>query len=234
MPASELVLPSAGSSLSCFAIWSARPRWPLASIQRICGRCLASYRAAVAEVVAGFGGYVAKYMGDGVLAYFGYPQAHEHDAEQAVRAGLALIDRVGRLESGATALASRVGIATGLVVVGDLIGSGEAQERGVVGETPNLAARLQEMAPANAVLVAESTRRLVGDLFDYRDLGAVAIKGLAEPVLAAQVLEREHGREPFRGIAFGDVEPARRPRRGSPVAIATVGPGQGAAKVRLC
>ena len=112
-------------------------------------------------------------MGDGVLAYFGYPQAHEHDAEQAIRAGLALIDRVGRLESGATALASRVGIATGLVVVGDLIGSGEAQERGVVGETPNLASRLQEMAPANAVLVAESTRRLVGDLFDYRDLGAV-------------------------------------------------------------
>src|SRR5580704_15564136 len=110
---------------------------------------LGAYHAAVAEVVAGFGGYVAKYMGDGVLTYFGYPQAHEHDAEQAVRAGLALIDRVGRLEINATTLASRVGIATGLVVVGDLIGSGEAQERGVVGETPNLAARLQEMAPAN-------------------------------------------------------------------------------------
>ena len=149
---------------------------------------LGAYHAAVAETVARFGGYVAKYMGDGVLAYFGYPQAHEHDAEQAVRAGLALIDRVSRLESGTAALASRVGIATGLVVVGDLIGSGEAQERAVVGETPNLAARLQEMAPANAVLVAESTRRLVGDLFDYRDLGAVALKGLAEPVLASQVL----------------------------------------------
>ena len=188
---------------------------------------LGAYHAAVAEVVVEFGGYVAKYMGDGVLAYFGYPQAHEHDAEQAVRAGLALIDRVSRLESSATALASRVGIATGLVVVGDLIGSGEAQERGVVGETPNLAARLQEMAPANAVLVAESTRRLVGDLFDYRDLGAVTIKGLAEPVLACASAEREHGREPFRGIAFGDVEPARRPRRGSPIAVATVGAGQG-------
>jgi len=149
---------------------------------------LAAYHAVVAEVVVKFGGYVAKYMGDGVLAYFGYPQAHEHDAEQAVRAGLALIDRVSRLESGTAALASRVGIATGLVVVGDLIGSGEAQERAVVGETPNLAARLQQMAPANAVLVAESTRRLVGDLFDYRDLGAVALKGLAEPVPASQVL----------------------------------------------
>src|ERR1700722_4134052 len=88
---------------------------------------LAAYHAVVAEVVVKFGGYIAKYMGDGVLAYFGYPQAHEHDAEQAVRAGLALIDRVSRLESGTTVLASRVGIATGLVVVGDLIGSGEAQ-----------------------------------------------------------------------------------------------------------
>lgn len=149
---------------------------------------LAAYYAVMAEVVVKFGGYIAKYMGDGVLAYFGYPQAHEHDAEQAVRAGLALIDRVSRLESGTTVLASRVGIATGLVVVGDLIGSGEAQERGVVGETPNLASRLQSMAPANAVLIAESTRRLIGDLFEYRDLGAVALKGLAEPVLVAQVL----------------------------------------------
>ena len=168
---------------------------------------MASYRAAVAEVVAGFGGYVAKYMGDGVLAYFGYPQAHEHDAEQAVRAGLALIDRVGRLESGATALASRVGIATGLVVVGDLIGSGEAQERGVVGETPNLAARLQEMAPANAVLVAESTRRLVGDLFDYRDLGAVTIKGLTEPVSAAQVLSESTIESRFEALRSATLSP---------------------------
>ena len=168
---------------------------------------LGAYHAAVAEVVAGFGGYVAKYMGDGVLAYFGYPQAHEHDAEQAVRAGLALIDRVGRLESGGAALASRVGIATGLVVVGDLIGSGEAQERGVVGETPNLAARLQEMAPANAVLVAESTRRLVGDLFDYRDLGAVALKGLAEPVSASQVLGESTVESRFEALRSATLSP---------------------------
>jgi class 3 adenylate cyclase len=102
-----------------------------------------AYHAAVAEVVAGFEGYVAKYMGDGVLIYFGYPRAHEDDAERAVRTGLALVERIGRLESGSGALASRIGIATGLVVVGDLIGTGDAQERGVVGETPNLAARLQ-------------------------------------------------------------------------------------------
>ena len=168
---------------------------------------LGAYHTAVAEVVAGFGGYVAKYMGDGILAYFGYPQAHEHDAEQAVRAGLALIDRVGRLESNATALASRVGIATGLVVVGDLIGSGEAQERGVVGETPNLAFRLQEMAPANAVLVAESTRRLVGDLFDYRDLGAVTIKGFTQPVLAAHVLGESTVESRFEALRSATLSP---------------------------
>jgi len=168
---------------------------------------LRCYRVAVAEVVAGFGGYVAKYMGDGVLAYFGYPQAHEHDAEQAVRAGLALIDRVGRLEGNATALASRVGIATGLVVVGDLIGSGEAQERGVVGETPNLAFRLQEMAPANAVLIAESTRRLVGDLFDYRDLGAITVKGLTEAVLAARVLRESTVESRFEALRLATLSP---------------------------
>jgi class 3 adenylate cyclase/tetratricopeptide (TPR) repeat protein len=168
---------------------------------------LAAYRTAVDEVVATFGGYVAKYMGDGVLAYFGYPQAHEHDAERAVRAGLALSHRIGRLQSGATALASRIGIATGLVVVGDLVGSGEAQERGVVGETPNLAARLQDMAPANAVLVAESTRRLVGNLFDYRDLGAVTLKGLAEPVSASQVLGESTVENRFEALRSTKLSP---------------------------
>jgi class 3 adenylate cyclase len=101
-----------------------------------------AYHAAVSEEVARFGGYVAKYMGDGVLMYFGYPQAHEDDAERAVWTGLALAERVGRLET-QIRLQTRTGIATGLVVVGDLIGAGEAQERGVVGETPNLAARMQ-------------------------------------------------------------------------------------------
>ena len=112
---------------------------------------ISAYQKCVAETVQRFGGFVAKYMGDGVLVYFGYPQAHEDDAERAVRAGLELIQAVGGLKSGAP-LQTRVGIATGLVVVGDLIGSGEAQERGIVGETPNLAARLQGIAEPNKSL----------------------------------------------------------------------------------
>jgi class 3 adenylate cyclase/tetratricopeptide (TPR) repeat protein len=161
---------------------------------------LAAYHAAVAEVGARFGGFVAQYMGDGALVYFGYPQAHEYDAERAVRAGLALVERIGRLQSGFGALKSRVGIATGLVVVGDLIGSGQAQQRGVVGETPNLAARLQGMAPPNAVLIADSTRRLVQDLFDYRDLGMVEVKGLAEPVPAWHVLRESRIESRFEAL----------------------------------
>jgi class 3 adenylate cyclase len=101
---------------------------------------IAAYQKCVAETVGRFGGFVAKYMGDGVLVYFGYPQAHEHDAERGVRAGLELIAAVNALKTGHS-LQTRIGIATGLVVVGDLIGSGEAQERGIVGETPNLTKR---------------------------------------------------------------------------------------------
>src|SRR6266404_2355899 len=114
---------------------------------------IAAYHRAVAEVVAGFDGFVAKYMGDGVLVYFGYPRAHEDDAERAVRAGLGSIDAVGRLDVKSVKLHARVGIATGLVVVGDLIGEGSAQEQSVVGETPNLAARLQTLAKPDAVVI---------------------------------------------------------------------------------
>jgi class 3 adenylate cyclase/predicted ATPase len=146
---------------------------------------IAAYHRTVAEVVAGFDGFVAKYMGDGVLVYFGYPRAHEDDAERAVRAGLGVIDTVGRLD---LKLQARVGIATGLVIVGDLIGEGSAQEQSVVGETPNLAARLQALAEPDAVVIAAATRRLVGDLFEYGDLGAVELKGIAAPVQAWQVL----------------------------------------------
>jgi class 3 adenylate cyclase len=121
---------------------------------------ISAYQKCVAETVQRFDGFVAKYMGDGVLVYFGYPQAHEHDAERAVRAGLELVAAVGDLNAHA-ALQTRVGIATGLVVVGDLVGSGEAQERGIVGETPNLAARLQGFAEPNSVVIAESTRKLL-------------------------------------------------------------------------
>src|SRR5205823_8815426 len=115
---------------------------------------IAAYHRAVAEIVAGFDGFVSRYMGDGVLVYFGYPQAHEEDAERAVRAGLGAVDAVGRLNVKSVKLQARVGIATGLVVVGDLIGEGSAQEQSVVGETPNLAARLQSLAEPDAVLIA--------------------------------------------------------------------------------
>jgi class 3 adenylate cyclase len=138
---------------------------------------ISAYQKSVAETVQRFGGFVAKYMGDGVLIYFGYPQAHEDDAERAVRAGLELIAAVSALKS-PVSLQTRVGIATGMVVVGDLIGSGEAQERGIVGETPNLAARLQGTAEPNTVVIAEGTRRLLGNLFELEDLGPKDLKGI--------------------------------------------------------
>ena len=144
---------------------------------------ISAYQKCVAETVRRFGGFVAKYMGDGVLVYFGYPQAHEDDAERAVRAGLELIVAVSALKV-PTPLQTRVGIATGMVVVGDLIGSGEAQERGIVGETPNLAARLQGIAEPNTVVIAEGTRRLLGNLYELEDLGARDLKGIAGPLKA--------------------------------------------------
>lgn len=149
---------------------------------------ITTYQMCVANTVCRFGGYVARYMGDGVLIYFGYPAAHEDDAERAVRAGVALIDAVDTL-SAPEPLQVRVGVATGLVVVGDLIGSGEAQQRGIVGETPNLAARLQAVAEPNTVVIAEDTRRLLGNLFELRDLGPKDLKGIARPVRAFAALQ---------------------------------------------
>jgi class 3 adenylate cyclase len=150
---------------------------------------IGAYHRCCTELVERNGGFVAKYMGDGVLAYFGYPQAHEHDAERSVRAGLALIEAVPKLKTAVDVpLQVRVGIATGLAVVGDLIGAGAAQEQAVVGDTPNLAARLQTLAEPGAVVIASSTRMLIGALFEYRDLGTVALKGFAEDVVAWQVL----------------------------------------------
>jgi class 3 adenylate cyclase len=144
---------------------------------------ISGYQKCVAVTVRRFGGFVAKYMGDGVLIYFGYPQAHEDDAERAVRAGLELIEAVGGLKSDAP-LQTRVGIATGLVVVGDLIGTGSAQEQAVVGETPNLAARLQGIVEPNTVVIAESTRKLLGNLFELEYLGAKDLKGISGPTRA--------------------------------------------------
>jgi predicted ATPase/class 3 adenylate cyclase len=148
---------------------------------------ISAYQKAVAETVQRFGGFVAKYMGDGVLVYFGYPQAHEDDAERSVRAGLELIQAVSGLKSTAP-LQTRVGIATGLVVVGDLIGSGGAQEQAVVGATPNVAARLQGIAQPNTVVIAEGTRKLLGNLFDLQDQGGQDFKGIGGPVKAWAVL----------------------------------------------
>jgi class 3 adenylate cyclase len=133
---------------------------------------ITAYDTCCVNLIERNGGYVAKYLGDGVLAYFGYPQAHEHDAERAVRAGLAIVDAAPKLETCAeTPLHVRVGIATGIVVVGDLLGSGESQERGVVGDTPNLAARLQRIAAPGSIVIAEGTRKLLGELFELVDLG---------------------------------------------------------------
>jgi class 3 adenylate cyclase len=144
---------------------------------------ISAYQKCGADTVQRFGGFVAKYMGDGVLVYFGYPQAHEDDTERAVRAGLELVASVSGLKTHAP-LQTRVGMATGLVVVGDLIGSGASQEQAIVGETPNLAARLQGVAEPNSVVIAESTRKLVANLFELQDLGALDLKGIVGPVRA--------------------------------------------------
>jgi class 3 adenylate cyclase len=150
---------------------------------------ISAYQKCVTETVRRFGGFVAKYMGDGVLVYFGYPQAHEDDAERAVRAGLELVAAASDLKTHA-AVQTRVGIATGLVVVGDLIGSGASQEQAIVGETPNLAARLQGVAKPNSVVIAENTRKLVGNLFELDDLGDQDLKGIAGPVRAWAALRQ--------------------------------------------
>ena len=148
-----------------------------------------AYQDACAGVITRFEGHVAKYMGDGVLAYFGWPRAHEDDAERAARAGLGLTEAIaGMTDPDGQALAARVGIATGLVVVGDLVGEGAAQEQAVVGETPNLAARLQGLAAPGAVVISAATRGLLADLFELTDLGTREVKGMAQPVPAFAVL----------------------------------------------
>jgi hypothetical protein len=148
---------------------------------------IAVYQRCVEETVRRFDGFVAKFMGDGVLVYFGYPEAHENDPEQAVRAGLELAAAVRGLQT-SELLEARVGVATGLVVVGDLIGSGASQEQAIVGKTPNLAARLQGIAAPNMVVIADSTRKLLGNLFELQDLGGKDLKGIEGPERAWAVL----------------------------------------------
>ena len=156
------------------------------------------YQDACAGAIARFDGYIAKFLGDGVLAYFGYPLAHEDSTESSVHAALAIVDAVSRIERpDGRRLETRIGIATGLVVVGDIIGTGAAREESIVGETPNLAARLQTLAEPNTVVVADATYRLLGRIFDYENRGEHMLKGFAKPVPAWRVL-----REAFLASRF--------------------------------
>jgi class 3 adenylate cyclase/predicted ATPase len=151
-----------------------------------------AYQGACAKVIAKYDGFIAKYMGDGVMVYFGYPQAHEDDAERAARAGLGIIEAIADLDTTYAPtrdvnFAVRVGIDTGLVVVGDIVGENAAEEASVVGETPNKAARLQALANPNQVVIGPLTRELSGEVFAYEDLGEHHLKGIAEPVRAWHV-----------------------------------------------
>jgi class 3 adenylate cyclase/predicted ATPase len=167
-----------------------------------------AYQTYVTETVTRFGGFVARYIGDGVLVYFGYPQAHEHASERAARAGLELVGGLYERDwPSKVAPQIRIGIATGLVVVGSLAGEDEAQQHSIVGGTPNLAARLQALAEPNAVVIEPTTRRLTGGLFDYRDLGAVALKGFAEPVQAWQVMGVSAAESRFDALHEAGVAP---------------------------
>ncbi|MGY3620952.1 adenylate/guanylate cyclase domain-containing protein [Bradyrhizobium sp. USDA 10063] len=167
---------------------------------------ISTYQKCVRESVRRFDGFVAKYMGDGVLIYFGYPEAHEDDPERAVRAGLELISAISVLKAPVT-LQIRIGIATGVVIVGDLNGSGDAEERGIVGETPNLAARLQQIASSNMVVIADGTRKLLGNLFELQDLGTKDLKGIQGQVRAWAALRPSSAASRFEALHAGALTP---------------------------
>jgi class 3 adenylate cyclase len=151
---------------------------------------VSAFQSFCAAEIKDLGGMVAQYLGDGVLAYFGYPAAHEDDAERAVRAGLAILEVVGTLKPATNVtLQARIGIASGIVVVGDLVRAGVTQENAAIGETTNLAARLQSLAEPNTMVIAPETHRLVGALFEYRDLGSQTLKGFGEPLHVRQVIK---------------------------------------------
>ncbi len=155
------------------------------------GVIIREFQESCAKVIAQFDGYIAKYMGDGILVYFGYPKAHENEAERAVLSGLGIIEALADLEPECASdlkLAVRVGIATGLVVVGEPIGEGSAEELTVVGETPNIAARLQAMAEPNTIVIGAATHELVETTFRCEDLGALELKGVAEPMRSWRVI----------------------------------------------
>ena len=190
---------------------------------------MGAYQDCCTRVIERFEGHVAKFLGDGVLAYFGYPQAHEDDAERAIRAGLDLVDAIGRL-SLAVPLAARVGISTGEVVAGDLVGERSAEQQAVVGETPNRAARLQALAEPGSVVIGPHTRALVGRLFDYADLGAHEIKGFSEPIQVSRVLGPSAVADRFAALRSGAADAAGRPRardRPPARALGAGAPGRG-------
>jgi class 3 adenylate cyclase len=173
---------------------------------------IASYQSRCSAVIRRYDGFVAKYMGDGILFYFGYPRAHEDEAERSVRAGLDIADAMAELNAAVpkppgVELAVRIGIATGPVIVGDQIGEGTASETAVVGETPNLAARLQALAQPNQVIVSAATRAMLGDHFDLADLGAFELKGFAEPVQAWRVLSARDVESRFAATRTGSFAP---------------------------
>ena len=173
---------------------------------------IASYQNRCSAAIRHYDGFVAKYMGDGILVYFGYPRAHEDEAERSVRAGLDIVDAMAELNAATrrppgVELAVRIGIATGPVIVGDQIGDGTALETAVVGETPNLAARLQALAQPNQIVVSASTRAMLGDHFDLEDLGAHELKGFAEPVPAWRVLSARDVESRFAATRTGSAAP---------------------------
>ncbi|MDP6403984.1 MAG: adenylate/guanylate cyclase domain-containing protein, partial [Alphaproteobacteria bacterium] len=169
---------------------------------------ISQYQDVCGGQIEAFGGYIARYMGDGILVYFGYPQAHEDDPERAVRAGLRIIAGVAKLEpKPGLRLHVRIGIATGLVVAGDIIGQGASEEHAVLGVTPNLAARLQSLAEADSVVISDATRRLAGGFFDYRDLGHHQLKGISEPEQAWQVLGESTAVSRFEASAGSGLSP---------------------------
>jgi predicted ATPase/class 3 adenylate cyclase len=173
---------------------------------------IASFLNRCSAAIKRYDGFIAKYMGDGILAYFGYPRAHEDEAERSARAGLDILDAMADLNAAVprppgVELAVRIGIATGPVIVGDQIGEGAAQQIEVVGETPNLAARLQTIAQPNQIVVSAATRAMLGDHFDLEDLGAHELKGFAEPVQAWRVLSARDVASRFAATRIGSSAP---------------------------
>ncbi len=173
---------------------------------------IASYQRRCSAASRRYEGFVAKYMGDGILVYFGYPRAHEDEAERSVRAALDIVDAMAELNAAVprplgVELAVRIGIATGPVIVGDQIGEGTAQETAVVGETPNLAARLQALAQPNQIVVSSATRAMLGDHFALEDLGASELKGFAEPVPVWRVLSARDVESRFAATRTGSLAP---------------------------